>query len=582
LKRDLTATGILTLLVVLLYRKILRLWWTYDDVYVLHGIIDHNLREWFTSGAVWPQKLFTPLVMVWYEAALALFGLSPERWFVVHLIFIALSAIAFYFALREYFAMPAALAGATLYIVGAPIIALVTELSGIHYFQAVFLGSLATIFYVRAVRGDRMPLSIVSALIYFIGMLAKETVAPLVLLLPFLPVPRDLGTSEPRNLGTSEPRNLGTSVPRNLGTSVPRDDGPAEVPRYPRYRGTRPRIRYAIPHGIALIVYLLWRYAVLDTILGGYGWAVERGDWLPLLLALPKKIVLASAGAGVAAGLVLVAVMLIGVEGAARRRTIVLLLVAFALATGPILPVSKEMQRRYALVPWIVWSVAFIAGAERLRRRHPRAGAALLAFVPLLAVVVNRQEWRHEYGKLLRMSDEGRFFMEMPPDTYLRGPTIPPAALGETNWLKTVHLRKPGGAMGFYDDYFLCTTDVTGNRAWEYQPQRRAVVEITSQLPEIGRRHCASIRRDAPLWAEFDYRDGALFWRFGPYEEGKYRVLIGNGIQAFDVPRKDGFRLPDMTGIALRIRYDSPQGWTTYSDEIALDFVHRPKSRWQR
>jgi hypothetical protein len=170
------------------------------------------------------------------------------------------------------------------------------------------------------------------------------------------------------------------------------------------------------------------------------------------------------------------------------------------------------------------------------------------------------------------MSDEGRFFMDMPPDSYLRAPTIPPAAMGEINWLKTVHLRKPSGAMWFYDDYFLCTTDATGKRAWEYQPQRRAVVEITSELPQIGQKHCASFRKDKPLTTDFEYRNGTLFWRFGPYEEGRYRVLIADGIQAFDVPREDGFRLPDMTGITLRIRYDSPHGWTTYSDEIAVDF----------
>jgi hypothetical protein len=59
-------------------------------------------------------------------------------------------------------------------------------------------------------------------------------------------------------------------------------------------------------------------------------------------------------------------------------------------------------------------------------------------------------------------------------------------------------------------------------------------------------------------------------------------VLIANGVQAFDVPREDGFRLPDIPGISLRIRYDSPQGWVTYSPELALDFVRQPRLNWSR
>ena len=207
---------------------------------------------------------------------------------------------------------------------------------------------------------------------------------------------------------------------------------------------------------------------------------------------------------------------------------------------------------------------------------------ALLVIVAMLILVANRQEWGYEFGRTQRMSDEARFFFDMPPDTWLRRPLVPPAAMGELNWLKTVHLRKASGAAWFYDDYFLCTAAPLPKRAWEYEPSRRAVIEITSALPSIAKKHCGSIREQAPLSASFAYRDAALFWKFGPYTEGKYRVLLANGVQAFDVPREDGFRMPDLTGISLRIRYDSPQGWTTYSPELALDFKRQPRLNWSR
>jgi hypothetical protein len=54
------------------------------------------------------------------------------------------------------------------------------------------------------------------------------------------------------------------------------------------------------------------------------------------------------------------------------------------------------------------------------------------------------------------------------------------------------------------------------------------------------------------------------------------------GIQAFEIPRHDALNLPGMSGIAMRIRYDSPAGWTTYSPEIAIDFARNPVVKWRR
>lgn len=542
-RHDAAIAAVLILLIVVLYRKVVRLWWTYDDAYLIHLAIDSTLADAFFNASIWPQKLFTPMVMAAFEAHLAVFGLDPARWFVVHLVFVAASAIALHAALRLWLGPWTAGAAAVLYVASVPLCSLTTEISGIHYFMAILAGSLATIAYVVALRRDRFSLACVSALVLLAGMLAKETVIPLPAL--FLALPE---------------------------------------------RDLRTRARFAAPHALALAIYFFWRRAVIGTFLGGYGWAIDRDDWPLLIAALPKKIVLASAGAHVPLGLALIALMAIGVFFAVKRtgglqpadrlKPVVTFLVALALAAGPILPVSKEMQRRFALMPWLCWSIAFVVGAEILRRKHPRAGVALLVAVPLLAIVVNRQEWGYEFGRTQRMSDEARFFFDMPPDSFMRTPLVPPAAMGEVNWLKTVHLRKPGGAAWFYDDYFLCTADVTGKRAWEYAPERRAVVEI--DLAPIARRHCGSIRHEAPLSADFEYRDGSLFWAFGPYAEGRYRLLLANGVQAFDVPREDGFRMEALKGIALRIRYDSPQGWTTYSPELALDFVRRPRMTWKR
>lgn len=513
-----------------------RLWWTYDDANILRLVIENKLRLFFTEGSLWPQKLFTPLEPVVYRWQLTAFGLNPSRWFLVHLAMASCAALGFYIALRAYFAPASAFVADVLYVASVPFVSLATELSVTHYFQSMALAGVAFALYVRAVRSDRVTLAMASAALYLAAMLAKETVVPLAVLLLALP-DRDL----------------------------------------------RARARLAIPHLAALAAYLLWRHAVLDTFLGGYGWAVGHGDWLHLLANLPKKLAAGSAGAGVAIGLALLAVLLMLAAMAIRsRRAVVLAVVAVALATGPVVPVSKEMQRRYVVMPWLVVAITAVAGIERLRGnvRTKMVGGALLVAIPLLATAVNRQEWGYEYARIKRMSDEGRRFWNLPPNGLLRLPTIPPAAMAELSWLKS-YAKRPAGASWFFDDIYLCAHGFEGKQVWQYEGASRLVVNVTSSIASIAARSCGSIRDDAPLSAEFHYRDGALFWTFGPYQDGKWRAVIANGIQAFDLPRSDGFRL-DAPGISLRVRYESPQGWVTYSPEIAIDFVHHPDASWKR
>jgi hypothetical protein len=524
---DAALTAGLALLVYVLYRKAVRLWWTYDDAYNLHLVIAHRLRDFFTSGEVWPQKLFTPLEMVAYRAELSAFGLAASRWYVLQLALVIASAVAVYAAARAWLApLPAFVVGA-LYVAAVPMCSMATELSVVHYFVAITLGASAVaICGMRPQSGSMTAaLQICSALLYLGAMLAKEIAIPLVILLILL---------------------------------------------------TR---RLNIPHVVALILYLLWRRAVLGTFFGGYGWAVAAAEWPSLLASLPKKLFLGMAGAGVWIGAISCLVLLAGALLALRGGRKTLLIVALLLAVGPIVPVSKEMQRRYVLMPWLALSFAFVAGANTLPRR---ARAALLIAAPLLAIVANRQEWRAEMPRLKRMSDEARVFWDLPPNVLLRAPSVPPAAMGELNWLKTEYAKHPAGTGWFYDDYYLCANDVGGKRAWQYDARTRRVTELPTPLDLLKRRACGSFRNDVPLTAEFHFRDQSLFWIFGPYRDGAWRVLLGDGLQAFDVPPRDGFQLGPLPGFALRIRYESPAGWVTYSPQIALDFVHRPDERWSR
>lgn len=523
---------LLALVVSLLYRKATRLWWTYDDAYNVKVAISHAWTEAFSNSILWPQKLFAPLGPFTHEILYASFGLDAGRWYAAHLAVLVAACLGVLAALRLYVPRPAALAGAFLFAAGVPICSMATQLMTIHVLECIAFGAFATVAYVEGVRRHRYWMSVASALLYLLAILAKEAALPLPLLLLLLPE-----------------------------------------------RDVRERVRHVVGHAVALLLFLVWRWLVVGTIVGSAGWTISPGELPGLVATLPWKVVLACAGAAVGVGVALLVSLIAAAAGALRtRRAILIAFVSLLLVLAPILPLSKQMQRAYAVLPWLWVCVLFAIGIEKVRLRN-----AVIVLALVLATIANRQEWTTEFSRARRMAEEGKFYIEMPGDGILRGPTIPPAAMSELQWMKEAHLGRPPGASWFYDDVFLCNASSFANRrVFEYDLPRRQVIEITARVPDLAYRYCSSIRIDAPLHAEFHHRDRSLFWDFGPYEAGRWSVVLANGVQAFEVPRRDGFRLGELPGLALRVRYQAPEGWVTYSPEIALDFVRQPDVEWHR
>jgi hypothetical protein len=566
---DVAASLLLALLNVILYRKVVWLWWTYDDPNNLRMVMTHRLVDPFISRAVWPQQLFTPLMLTAFSAQTAWFGLDAAKWYAMQVGLAAVMTIAVYTALRvaaphppfghllpasgekelprplapqrgERVAPSASLRAscgrvrgahlpafiaAALFAAGVPMCSVVVQLSTVHYFIAITFAALATIAYVIAVRRSSVLLVTLSAVFYLAAMFAKEIAVPLPLLLLFLP------------------------------------------PRRPRY---------SIGHWLALVLYLVWRRVVIGAFGGAYSWVILPKEWPKLLLMLPWRVIRAMAGVNLKVGLPLLALMAIGVVLAAMqgRRVLLLVIVAAIVVLGPILPVAKQVDRRYVLVPWLAWSVVFVVGAKQRK--------VLLIAAPLLLIVANRQEWASVFATRLRMSNEARFMVDMPPNGVLGNVATPPAAMQELNWLKLERLGRPAGALWYYDDFYLCSHDLTGKRVWTYDAKTKSIIEITSRVQDVAKSYCGSLRNDVPLSVRFRFVEPAFFWDLGPYEKGRYTALLADGFQAFEVPSKEALNIPGISSLPIRIRYDSPDGWTTYSPRFDLDLKRQPNLEWHR
>jgi hypothetical protein len=540
---DAAASGTLAALTWLLYRRATDLWWTWDDFFNLRVLLAWSPEQYTFDPQVWrqfPFRTLFPLFFLSQDTDLALFGLSPKGFYVHQLISLGAAAAAVYALLRLWLPPLPGFAGAFLFLVSPPVASLAPYIMVRHYPEVILLLLLAGWSFVRAVRTRRVAWALVSAALYLLAMLAREVAVPLLLLLPLLP------------------------------------------------EGKLPtRLRLAVPHGVALVLYLGFRIYMLGTPVGGYGWAVAPGDWPGLVLSFPGKMGAELLGAPTAAGWIAVLAVAAGLVAlAVRSRTAAVLLGAtVGLVSLPFLPVSTEMSPRYAAPLATVLAVAFPFAFSSLAGRP---GAVRWAAWGLLAaacgggLLVNRQVWAEDFAGQERMSAENRFFLTLGPGDLLRHPAGPPAALGELKWLKEEHLGLARGAGWFSDDLYLCARNAGGGRVWSWNPAVRRVEDVSASIPVLRRSYCQGIRWKAPLSASFDPKGSAVFWELGPYERGSWAFVFGEGVSRVPVPARAGYQVVEGAKMSFRVRYESPEGWVTYSPELAMDFGKKARYLWER
>jgi hypothetical protein len=260
-----------------------------------------------------------------------------------------------------------------------------------------------------------------------------------------------------------------------------------------------------------------------------------------------------------------------------------LFVLALVLAVAPAIPVSKAFQPRYAGLAWVAIVAAFAFGCRALLERGRagrRVAIGLAVFALASSLAVNRAAWGTRYAAAERMSIEARSFLEMRDGDFLRQPRIPAAAMNELRWLKEDALGLPRGARWFADDLFLCEHSERVSRMFEYRDATRRVSEATADLRRTSAAYCGSIR-EAALEADLAWRDGDFSWQLGPYADGRWSIVYGDGVERFDVAPRDGYR-HHASVFNLRIRYESPQGWLTFSPNIPLDFRASPRVHWKR
>lgn len=558
LRRGADAAAALMLLTLpwLLYGSALDLWWSHDDFFQLGFAHDHSPGEYFLDPAAQerlPNRVLSPMLFASYDLDLALAGLAPAAFYAHQLASLASAALALFVLLRLWTGPGWALLGGGLFLLGPPVAAAAPLLMVRHYPEALALAALAAAAFTGAARRRKLRswgLAGASAILYLAASLAKEIAVPLPFVLAFLPV----------------------------GTA-------------------RRRLGLLAPHGAALALYAAYRTWMLGTPLGGYGWVPDPGERWKVAAALPGRIAAESVGpepwGWILGPLLGAAVLSLAMAGG---RHAALVGAGAAAAVLPFVPVAYEVHPRFALTAWLLAAAALPPAARALGGTRSRHGptdlwrrAAVVAALLLVvgsALGANRSAWAHHHRQAARMSAQYRGFLALGSGEALRNPLGPPAALvGLRNFARTF-LSRPAEGAWFYDDLYLCRRDAGAaakpRAVWQLHPEAARLREITWQVPELRRRHCEAIRWNEALEAVFARRGSVLSWELGPRRDGTYSFVLEEGRFRYEVPHTGGFRLPRRAFAGVRVRYDAPEGWTTYSPPLHVAPVLDEPLHWRR
>jgi hypothetical protein len=540
--KDIVAWLLLLLITWSLYSSVVNLWWTYDDTQILKHAILYRPYQYFLKPLIWQElsaNFFTPLLTLSFDTDIHLFSLNPKWFYLHHLTVIWLCSVMIYVVLKRWVQGSFAFLGSILFLIGSPVAVMSQQLMTRHYLEGLLVALIALYLFVKGLDRGEMKWSYYSACAYTISIAAKEVYVPLVFVLLALPC-------------------------SNL----------------------KNRLKHTLPHFVAFILYVVWRWWMLGTTVGGYGNKIEIED----VILLPNNIVNLFFGLKSIKSIVVisVAVFISIIFFLLRRwRGAIFGLWVGAFAILPLIAVSNALTYRHVLVTWVATTVLLVF-VLRLSWNIKLIGKIVcICLLTVIAFQIASQSikiWNDNLIIAKQMSAEGKFiFEEAKINDVLRQPAFEGHYFEGINWLKSFYYGRNGNAVWFYDDIYLCENSLYGKRVWGYAGDEQKLKDITNLIPDLTKNYCNRVRFDVPLIIKGNYAKNVISWELGPYSYGRYSFIIGGVNTRKDIPQKGSLIAHFQNGVIFRVRYESPEGWITYSPYLTLKVINGSGTiHWER
>lgn len=532
---DWVAVGSLFILTFGLHWGTLHGWWRWDDPQHLLFASRHGIWETFAGRDCYQQlsvASLTPWLAVSYKIDLVLFGLTP-RWFYLHqLCVVWAGGVGLYILLRTAISSAGwSLAGSGLFLISAPVKFIAEQLMTRHYGEGLVFLIIALLVYWHALKQDRLVFTLAATVAYTLAMTAKEVFVPLVIVLPFFP-----------------------------GFCW------------------RQHWRHLIPMLVVAAGYVLWRRAMLGEFLGGpvaVSAGIEPGVVVASLAQIPAILLgnsmVGPCAAGVFGGMLIWFL-------ARNKHLIGLVIMAAAGLIGPLVPLTVspglQVADRYFLVPWfgVCWLVVIVVHDLAVSGRGQ--WLAITGFLILTGLTGLQTLAAHQMltPLITEIETQQRFFWDSTSDRIMWPSSTVLVSFWNLNGLaklKTEGHLWPAGATIVSDEYDLSRLDLAGRTVWTYDPTTGSMRDITADIPGRINLWKQQVFADKPLFVSFTYTNNRFAWSFGPYQKGQYHLILTGHGESGTIPLPPtGIRKARLEPFSCVVRYDSPDGWITYSSQL--------------
>ena len=498
----------------LIYHTALKLWWTFDDPYILELAILENPIDLFMNPDVY-QRLsianFTPLLVASYALNYHLFGFEPQWFYAYQILLLGLLATGIFLLVRRWHSL-AAVWAALLFLLSGPAALSGHVLMTRHYVEGACWSLLSVLLLLSASKSNVKSRYWLAGTAYLASCLCKEVYIPLVLAVPFL------------------------------------------------IEGSwRKRWQMSLPFLCALIVYVPWRFWMLGNF-GGYGptwwsnwqnWPFIMKGWLGICMSFwswQKNDALAYLMAGgYIAGLIIVLIMLFR---ARKINTVMVICMLGVGSLGPVVPMWDKIAVTDLLCYRLSFHVALLMAigfgyffASMLRRVQFRSWGILcwiVIVIGMLAILAFAAEGQRRLingtlkTTLTQHGQENLFFYHEG-----RRKTLVAESKGH-HWASLAHIRQ---ALRHDISPAVCTspfdlrdaTDMTYKRYFCFCADSEQFEDCTDLFIRNLEKFRGSLAKSLPLSVKINIMKGNYRIELGPQiPKGRYHLLLGNASNIYE------------------------------------------------
>ena len=493
----------------LIYHPALKLWWTFDDPYILELAIFQNPIDFFLRPDVY-QRLsianFTPLLVVSYALNYHLFGFEPQWFYAYQILLLGLLATGIFLLVRRWHSLTVAVWAALLFLASGPATLSGYVLMTRHYVEGACWSLLTVLLLLSASKSNIKTRCWLAALAYLASCLCKEVYIPLILIVPFL------------------------------------------------IEGSwRKRWQMSLPFFCVLIVYIPWRFWMLGNF-GGYsqtwwgnwqGWRFIMKGWLGTCMSFwswQNRDALAYLMAGgYLVGIIAVLIILL------RKRKINAIMVICMLGVGALVPVipmitniasANLLSYRFSFHIALLMAIGFgYFFSKMLKRVQFRSWGILswaimvIGMLGILGFALQNQRRLVDITiepLLTQNGLENRFF-------YYEDRQKTLVIKSQVHyWAYLAHIRQalrhnfpPAVCVSPFD--FRDKTETSNTRYFCYCADSGQFKDCTESFVKNLKKFCESLSKNLPLDVKINIIKGRYQIKLGPQEpKGHYYLLSSN------------------------------------------------------